>query len=166
MLDRATVTKVLNILKPDNYNDFFANLDQEEINATAQKVKTACEKILEIAKEKGLEPLADKLLQQKSIDIISLASQYINEEKGVETPEDALQGASDIIAEIIADDPAVRKRLRVVCMANGYLTSAAAKEAAQITGIKKGDKVFCFVGELGASNSPAELSAPPNWLRK
>ena len=48
-----------------------------------------------MAIEKGLEPLADKLLQQKSIDITSLAGQYINEEKGVATEDEALAGARE-----------------------------------------------------------------------
>ncbi len=81
-----------------------------------------------VAKERGLEPLAQMLYAQEPSgeDPATAAAAYITED--VPTVEDALAGARDIIAEIIADDPAVRKRLRVVCMANGYLTSAAAKE--------------------------------------
>lgn len=80
-----------------------------------------------IAKEKGLQPLADALYaQQPGEDPEKMAAAYITEE--VATVEDALAGARDIIAERIADDAAVRKRLRVVCMANGFLTSKAAKE--------------------------------------
>ena len=81
-----------------------------------------------VAKERGLEPLAQVLYAQEpnGEDPFVVAEAYITED--VPTVEDALAGARDIIAEIIADDPAVRKRLRVVCMANGFLTSAAAKE--------------------------------------
>ena len=57
-----------------------------------------------------------------------MAENYVNKEKGVETPEDALQGAKDIIAEIISDDASIRRRLRVVAMAQGVITSRAAKE--------------------------------------
>ncbi|MBQ8684358.1 MAG: RNA-binding transcriptional accessory protein [Clostridia bacterium] len=81
-----------------------------------------------VAKERGLQPLADVLYAQEpgGEDPYTLAEAYITED--VPTVEDALAGARDIIAELIADDANVRKRLRVVCMANGFLTSKAAKE--------------------------------------
>ena len=81
-----------------------------------------------VAKERGLQPLADALYAQepKGEDPYVLAEAYITED--VPTVEDALAGARDIIAELIADDANVRKRLRVVCFANGFLTSKAAKE--------------------------------------
>lgn len=80
-----------------------------------------------VAKEKGLEPLALRLYEQHTgDDPVALAEAYITEE--VPTVEDALAGARDIIAEQIADDAGVRKRLRVVCMANGHLVSKAAGE--------------------------------------
>ena len=81
-----------------------------------------------VAKERGLQPLADALYAQepKGEDPYVLAEGYITED--VPTVEDALAGARDIIAELIADDANVRKRLRVVCFANGFLTSKAAKE--------------------------------------
>ena len=65
-----------------------------------------------VAKEKGLEPLALKIFEQTGEDPATLAKDYIDPEKGVETLEDALQGASDIIAEIISDDADIRKALR------------------------------------------------------
>ena len=67
-----------------------------------------------VAREKGLEPLANLLLTQTK-DLPApevLAAEYINEEKGVATAEDALAGASDIIAEDLSDDPAIRRELR------------------------------------------------------
>ena len=81
-----------------------------------------------IAKERGLQPLADAIYAQepKGEDPYVLAEGYITEE--VPTVEDALAGARDIIAELISDDANVRKRLRNVCFANGHLTSKAAKE--------------------------------------
>jgi len=83
-----------------------------------------------MAKEKGLEPLAKEILIQKknSPYPIDLAENYVNTEKGVNTPEDALQGAKDIIAEIISDDAAIRRRLRVVALAQGVIVSRAAKD--------------------------------------
>ena len=81
-----------------------------------------------VAKEKGLQPLADALYAQEPHGEAPevLAQAYISE--AVPTVEEALAGARDIVAERIADDAAVRKRLRVVCFANGYLTAKAAKE--------------------------------------
>ena len=66
-----------------------------------------------LAKEKGLEPLALKLFEQTGEDPAALAAEYIDAEKGVETVEDALAGASDIIAEMISDDADIRKALRL-----------------------------------------------------
>ncbi len=82
-----------------------------------------------VAKAKGLEPLADAIFEQKkdSAYPIDMAESYVNAELGVETPEDALAGALDIIAERISDDAGIRKRLRVVAMAQGEVVSKAAK---------------------------------------
>ena len=83
-----------------------------------------------VAKEKGLEPLADIIYEQSPDckEPIVLAQEFINAELGVETAEDALQGAMDIIAEKISDDADVRKRMRFVCAAHGILTVKGAKE--------------------------------------
>ncbi len=66
-----------------------------------------------VAKEKGLEPLALAIFEQDGSDPAELAKDYIDPEKGVETLEDALAGASDIIAEMISDDADIRKMLRL-----------------------------------------------------
>ena len=82
------------------------------------------------AKEKGLEPLALALFAQ-SAELPApeeLAADYIDPEKGVETAEDALAGASDIIAEMISDDAEIRKMLREFIAATGVLRSQAAKD--------------------------------------
>ena len=80
-----------------------------------------------MAIEKGLEPLADKLLQQKSIDITSLAGQYINEEKGVATEDEALAGARDIIAERINEDTTARNRMRMLYKRTATLSAKVCK---------------------------------------
>ncbi len=83
-----------------------------------------------VAKEKGLEPLADIIYAQEPDckEPINLAEDFINSELDVETAEDALQGAMDIIAEKISDDADIRKRMRFVCSAHGILTVKGAKE--------------------------------------
>ncbi len=65
-----------------------------------------------IAREKGLEPLAASIFAQDGQDPALLAEAYIDEEKGVASTEEALAGASDIIAEDLSDDAAIRKNLR------------------------------------------------------
>ncbi len=67
-----------------------------------------------IAISKGLEPLAKIMLAQKEKtgDIMQIASEYVNEEKKVLSPKDALQGACDIVAEIMSDNADLRKKLR------------------------------------------------------
>ena len=82
------------------------------------------------AKEKGLEPLAQVLFAQKRDcpDPMEEARNYIDPEKGVETAEDALAGASDIIAEQISDDASLRKTLRELLGRQGKLRTGAAAE--------------------------------------
>ena len=83
-----------------------------------------------MAKEKGLEPLAQLLLAQER-DCPrpeDAAREYVDPNKGVESVEEALQGASDIIAEQISDDAAIRKSLRALLMRQGRLVSCAATE--------------------------------------
>ncbi len=83
-----------------------------------------------MAKEKGLEPLAELLFAQGSDcpDPLEEAAKYVDPEKGVETAEEALAGASDIVAEAISDDAELRKRLRELLEKNGILHSAAQTE--------------------------------------
>ena len=82
-----------------------------------------------IAKEKGLEPLALKILEQDpNLIPENLAKEFVNPEKEVKSEEDAIKGALDIIAEIVADDAGIRKRLRVVTFANAFIRVKAAKE--------------------------------------
>ncbi|MDK2809481.1 MAG: protein Tex [Petroclostridium sp.] len=83
-----------------------------------------------VAKEKGLEPLAEILLAQNIYqgDVESLAQPYVDPEKEVNTVEDALNGAMDIIAEIISDNAEYRKAIRNMTFRNGILVSKAAKE--------------------------------------
>ncbi|NCC86746.1 MAG: RNA-binding transcriptional accessory protein [Clostridia bacterium] len=83
-----------------------------------------------IAKEKGLQPLADKILMQEVNTKlpIELAQEYINEEKKVDTAEDALVGACDIIAEYISDNADIRRRLRNLFCVLGTLQSKSQKD--------------------------------------
>ena len=114
----------------------------EELSAAIQKAKTLSE--LEdlyrpykpkrrtratIAKEKGLEPLALQLFAQ-SRDLPApeeLAEAYVSADLGVNTVEEALAGASDIIAEMVSDDAAIRKSLRETMQRQAVVGSALAK---------------------------------------
>ncbi len=85
-----------------------------------------------VAREKGLEPLADAIFEQKadSPAPIEMAAEFIDAEKGVETAEDALKGAMDIIAENISDDANIRRRLRNLFTVLGVVTTSAADKDA------------------------------------
>ena len=80
-----------------------------------------------VAKEKGLEPLAIKILEQGNFDVMTEASQFINSEKGVDSEDDALQGARDIVAETINEDADTRQKIRELFMKKGTITSKVLK---------------------------------------
>ncbi len=79
-----------------------------------------------VAKEKGLEPLADMIFAQENIIPIEKAQAFVDTEKGVDNAEDALQGAMDIIAENISDNAEIRKRLKNIIRLNAFIVSKAA----------------------------------------
>ena len=81
-----------------------------------------------IAREKGLAPLAELLSARGGAPVVpeEAAQAYVDPEKGVETIQDALQGASDILAEQISDDAVVRKKLRQQYLKRAMLVSKAA----------------------------------------
>ena len=82
-----------------------------------------------IAKEKGLQPLADMIWGQKLIGTLEdYASAFVDGEKGVETIADAIQGAKDILAEQISDDADLRKTLREATVQFGALLSKKSKD--------------------------------------
>lgn len=141
-----------------------------------------------VARERGLEPLA--LLLKTGQDAKGkklgqtpeeLAVPYVNLEKGVETPEEALQGAKDILAEELSDDAVIRKRLRAMLQKNGSLRSLAAMEedsvyslyydfteplkrlqSHRILAINRGEKE----GFLKVSVQPGEESPIPRILQE
>lgn len=82
-----------------------------------------------VAKEKGLEPLALLILEQKpSFDPLAAATDFLSEEKGVASVQDALAGAQDILAEMISDDAECRKLLRQYLFKFGMVKAAGTKE--------------------------------------
>ena len=82
-----------------------------------------------IAKEKGLEPLAQIIIKQEEKDEINeTAKKYINEEKGVESVEEAIAGAKDIIAEDISDNAKYRKYIKSVCYREAQIETKASKK--------------------------------------
>ena len=85
-----------------------------------------------IAKEKGMEPLADLiLLQMIKEPLEQAAAAYVSEEKGVESPQEAIQGAMDILAERLSDDAGCRTYIRNLTMKEGFIQSTAKDEKAQ-----------------------------------
>ena len=85
-----------------------------------------------VAKEKGLEPLAEIILAQEiTTDLLEEAAKYVSEEKEVKTAKDALQGAMDIIAESISDEADYRTYIREITIQEGKLISTAKDEKAE-----------------------------------
>ena len=144
LFDRLTYLRNLDARREEVYN-LIEGMESmtEELAASLEKATTLSEiddiyrpfrpkrkTRASIAKEKGLEPLANMILEQnpRGEYPIDMAEGFIDEEKGVNTAEEALAGASDIIAEIISDDASIRRRLRVVTGANGLVVTKAAKD--------------------------------------
>lgn len=82
-----------------------------------------------IAKERGLEPLADILMEFRKESLEQLATPFINEEKEVATYEDAINGAKDILAERFSDDAAVRDKIRQLSQREGRIVTSVKDEA-------------------------------------
>lgn len=82
-----------------------------------------------IAKEKGLEPLAQVIIEQnENEDIYDIATKYIDIDKEINTAEEAIKGAMDIIAENISDNPNYRKEIKRICYRDGLIVTKAAKD--------------------------------------
>ena len=81
-----------------------------------------------VAKAKGLEPLAEIILaQEETKNIQEIAAEYISEEKEVKTVEEAIQGALDIIAEMISDNPEYRKLIKQIVYSKGIIKTTSTK---------------------------------------
>ena len=87
-----------------------------------------------VAKEKGLEPLATRILlqQDKSGSVFDFAKEYINAELGVETEDDAVNGACDIIAELISDNADYRKHIKNTFFQAGVISSRGDAEVESV----------------------------------
>lgn len=88
-----------------------------------------------VAKEKGLEPLAEIIWEQKTADLEEEAKKYISEEHELHTTEDVLAGANDIIAEWISDDPAFRNFIREETFKRGTIQSEVKNKEGDEKGI-------------------------------
>lgn len=128
-----------------------------------------------IAQEKGLRPLADLIMAQtqRGTTLEKLAAPYVNMEKGVESWEDAAQGAQDILAEEISDDAEMRKKLRQIIRRDGLVVSRAVQEnpvyemyaeysepvskipSHRILAIDRGEKEECLKVKLELNDAPA-----------
>ena len=86
------------------------------------------------AKDKGLFPLAELISKKEHSDdeLLSFAEEYIDEEKGVASAEDAINGAKDIVAESVSDDADLRKKIRIAARVKGNITSIASTEQSTV----------------------------------
>ena len=123
-----------NALTPDFAQKISSSYDLQELEDFYLPYKKRKKTKADSAREKGLEPLAKIIMSQKSDDVFSIAYKYISNK--IETEDDALQGARDIIAEWINENLYVRRNLRSLFQRNAMITSKVVKtkkdeEAAQ-----------------------------------
>ena len=81
-----------------------------------------------IAKERGLEPLANMILLSKNLDIVKEAEKFVDSEKGLDDIEEVIGGARDILAEVMSDDAEIRKYIRNQALKRGQIQSKAKLE--------------------------------------
>ena len=81
----------------------------------------------EIARQKGLEPLAKLIMSQNSDDVNGMAKRFVNKEKDVNSEEEALKGACDIMAEWVSENINGRNRIRKIYHKNGIISSTLVK---------------------------------------
>ncbi|MFC7372759.1 Tex family protein [Fictibacillus iocasae] len=109
--------------------DILAAVKLQEVEDLYRPYKQKRRTKASVAKEKGLEPLAQWLLQLSPNSVEEEARLYVDAEKGAASIEEALQGASDIIAESISDEPDTRKWIRELTVKKGSLKTLATKHA-------------------------------------
>ena len=103
-----------------------------------------------IAKEKGLEPLAKYILDEDtSVNIYEEAKKFVNEEKKVLSVEDAINGAKDIVSEVISDDPLIRKFIKELIEKKGAVSSKEIKKDEKDT-----YKIYAYYSESVSSIKP------------
>ena len=108
-----------------------ATLDKSELEDLYLPYKPKRRTKATIAREKGLEPLADRIWAQEvgDVPLMEFAATFVNTELGVETVEDALEGARHILAERMSEDADLRKALRAFVFDEGIVTSKKATDA-------------------------------------
>lgn len=117
--------KLTDELKKDIENVMILSELEDIYRPYKQKKKTRAT----VAKAKGLEPLATIIyMQMEKENIYDVASKYINEEKEVNTVDDAINGALDIIAENIADNAKYRKKIKRMCFREGIIITKACND--------------------------------------
>jgi uncharacterized protein len=114
-------------LTPELKTKIEAALEKNELEDLYLPYKPKRRTKASIAREQGLEPLANYLWEQKpgELPLAQMAAAFVNAEKGIATPEDALQGARYIVAETISENAEVRKVIRQMMMDHGIVVSRA-----------------------------------------
>lgn len=129
-----------NALTPEFKQRIEESFDIQELEDLYLPFKKRKKTKADTAKEKGLEPLAKMIMSQKTGDLKSLASRYLNDQ--VSSEEEALQGARDIMAEWINENMYVRKNLRRLFQRKAVVTSKAVKAKKEEEGAQKFSQYF------------------------
>lgn len=113
-------------LTPELRTDIEKSVKLQEVEDLYRPYRQKRKTRASVAKEKGLEPLADWILSQpREGDVLAEAARYVNADKEVATAEEALQGAKDILAEMMADDPKIRAWVRTFVWDRGTIVTKA-----------------------------------------
>ena len=133
--DEGSLDVVLETLRQSSeYSDFhFGDLMTEIYTPTLYKLgKDRLDKLMEFAKEKGLEPLAALIMLQRiEMPLEEAAKEYVSAEKEVASAEEAIAGAKDIIAEHISDEANYRMKIRDITVKEGKISSVAKDKEAE-----------------------------------
>lgn len=140
-----------NALTPELKQKIEESFDMQELEDLYLPFKKRKKTKADAAKEKGLEPLAKIIMSQKTHDLQALASRYLSDK--VETEEEALQGARDIMAEWINENMYVRKNLRRIFQRKAIITSKVVKAKQEEEDAKKFSQYFEWEENLSRTPS-------------
>lgn len=140
-----------NSLTPELQQRIQDSFDIQELEDLYLPYKKRKKTKADAAKEKGLEPLAKIIMSQKSHDLDSVVSRYMND--SVSSPEEALQGARDIMAEWINENMYVRKNLRRLFQRKAVISSKVVKAKKEEEGAQKFSQYFEWEESLGRTPS-------------
>ncbi len=140
-----------NALSPELKNKITASFDLQELEDLYLPYKKKKKTKADVAREKGLEPLAKIIMAQNADDVEFIASKYINDK--VANEDEALQGARDIIAEWVNENIYIRKNLRRMFQRKGEIATKVVKSKMEEEGAQKFSQYFDWAEPISKAPS-------------